>query len=135
MERTKATDLPASRGNLAIYAGRSLNLRANGNVKLRVVLFHVVDTVFIAKLLDDCSHSFGLGNGSGFDFSFLTAGIDPNRGILLRVLVPLRIRALNRQQIKFVAFQYEPDWIGDCTSRLSSRNSNLDFAISRKPVF
>ena len=62
-------------------------------------------------------------------------GRRPHLRILQHILVPLRIRALNRHQIKLIVFRDEPHRDGNRAARFSAGDGDLNFSISGKLVF
>jgi hypothetical protein len=85
------------------------------------MLLHVSGTVLLAELLDHRFHGFGFSDGNGSEFRLRSSCINPNLRVLEDILVPLRDRTSNGQQVQLAALQDEPNGIGDHFPRLSVR--------------
>src|SRR6267154_354271 len=107
----------------------------NRNVKLRVVFLDVRRSILLAKFLYYRGDLPRVGYGSALKFPFSTSNRYPDPAVAEQVLVPLRVRALYRQQIQFVSFKHEPDGTGDGFPRLSADDADLDLTILRKTSF
>src|SRR5690242_1129242 len=81
----------------------------NRNVELRVILLHLVGAVLASELLDNISHLGLIREGSNFSGPFFSIGLQAHRALFQNVFVPVTIRTLDRQEMKFVAFLNEPD--------------------------
>src|SRR5579862_411921 len=81
------------------------------DIELCIVLLHVVGSIFVAEFLDHGRHLLCVGERNGVELTALAAGIDAHLRVLEYVLVPLRIRALHRQQVKLVFVEHKPDWV------------------------
>ena len=65
------------------------------------------------EFLNHSGHLFAIRDRDSLEFSLGAARIDVNLRVLEHVLVPLSIRTLYRQQIKFLVVQHEPDRVRD----------------------
>ena len=61
--------------------------------------------------------------------------INPNPRVLEYVPIPLRVRALHRQEVELLVFQHEPDRDRDCPTRLPADHAELDLSVAGEAVF
>jgi hypothetical protein len=98
-------------------------------IEFRIVLLHVSRAVLLMELLDHGFHRFGFRDRLRSELCFRAPRINPNRRVLEHVFVPLRVGALNGQEVELFAFQHEPDWDRDCLPRLPADYADLDLAV------
>src|ERR1700687_2630962 len=75
---------------------RLLQVRDDGYVEFRIVLFHVAGTVLGAEFLDHGRDLFGVSDGNRSEFGCVAARIDSERRVLEHILVPLCVRPAHR---------------------------------------
>jgi hypothetical protein len=76
--------------------------------------------------------SFRVGDRRCPEFRLSAQRINSNRWVLEHVPIPLRIRAVHRQQVELIAIQNKPDRNRDGLSRISADHAELDLAVARK---
>src|SRR5262249_12225527 len=74
----------------------------NRNVELRVILLHLVGAVLASEFLDNISHLGLIREGSNFSGPFFSIGLQAHRALFQNVFVPVTIRTLDGQEMKFV---------------------------------
>src|SRR5215510_1475131 len=97
------------------------------NIEFRIILLHLVGAVLAFELLDNGMYFGFVRNGPDFSAPFFSIGGQEHRGRLQNVLVPVAIRTLHGQQIKFVAFLNEPYWVGNLAAGCTAGDRYFNF--------
>src|SRR5207248_11107904 len=103
------------------------------HIEFRVILLHIICSVFFAKLIDHRFDRLRWFDGNGSELAFHPACIDPNRWVLKNIPVPLRAGAVHRQQVKFFVFKDKPDGPRYDVPCLPANYSELDLAVFFEP--
>src|SRR5262245_41995277 len=99
----------------------------NRNVKLRIILLYLFGAVLNFEVLDDVAYLRLIGYRCNFSAPFFAIGGQTHRRRLQDVLVPVTIRTLHGQKIKFVGFLDEPHRVGALATANTAGKRDANF--------